>query len=112
MSLLRQQGKRKHVRSNHVFLSGVMTSLLVATVPVTSITGEPTIAPTASDTMFLGETAMTWAEANDYCAGLGRHLLSIHSNATQEEAMALCDSIDLTDSLGCWIGLYKDLTVG
>ena len=58
--------------------------------------------------MFLGTTGMTWSEANTYCTGLGRHLLSIHNNATMQEAATLCASFDHSSasSQGCWIGMY------
>ena len=51
---------------------------------------------------------MTWMDAHDYCTGLGADLLSIHSYEAQQEAMALCDTVDLTGLLGCWIGLHRD----
>lgn len=70
---------------------------------------EPTPAPTAAptDSMFIGDSAMTWSQANTYCTGLGRELISIHDNATQIEAEVLCASVheSVSSSSGCWIGL-------
>lgn len=48
---------------------------------------------------------MTWSDANDYCLGFGRNLISIHSNETQWAMEELCDSVDHSGSQGCWMGL-------
>ena len=50
---------------------------------------------------------MTFDDAEAYCSGQGRHLVSIHSDTEQAQAEALCGSIEHVnpDSYGCWIGL-------
>ena len=56
--------------------------------------------------MQIGDGAMNFYEASSYCAGLGRQLLSIDSEAIQQEAVALCKS--KTYGVGsCWIGLHQ-----
>ena len=56
--------------------------------------------------MFIGTSAMSWSDANEYCLGLGRNLISIHSDDDNVAAARLCLSVDHTSSYGCWIGLY------
>merc|ERR1719295_219430 len=50
--------------------------------------------------MFLSpDNTMNWYEADDYCQGLGRHLVSIHSDDDMDAVADLCGSYY------CWIGL-------
>ena len=45
-------------------------------------------------------------DAEAYCSGQGRHLVSIHSETEQAQAGALCGSFEHNaSSHGCWIGL-------
>merc|ERR1719295_2225794 len=74
--------------------------------PTSAPTNEPTRTPTLGDTMFIGTSAMSWSDANEYCLGLGRNLISIHSDDDNVAAARLCLSVDHTSSYGCWIGLY------
>ena len=80
--------------------------------PSETPTSDPTATPTVSDSMFLGDSPMTWSEANSYCNASGRELLSIHNNATNSEARALCATFNHTavSSYGCWLGLYDNGT--
>lgn len=82
--------------------------------------GDPTVDPTAAPTseptrgsIFIGESAVTsYSDAQTCCQSLGAQLVSIHDTATQEEAEALCQSVDhaAVGSVGCWIGLYDSGT--
>lgn len=64
--------------------------------------------------IFVGDTAMNFVEAQDWCQQRGAELLSIHSNETQKEAKSLCelvnDPLPEPDNDGCWIGLQQNST--
>eukprot|EP01084_Bolivina_argentea_P014994 28038_1 len=53
----------------------------------------------------IGPGIVYWDEAQSYCKGLGKDLASISSAAEYNEAKALCQTKDNTNSYGCWIGL-------
>merc|ERR1719474_633585 len=58
---------------------------------------------TSSSSIFLIETYMNHADAESRCQESGGHLLSIHSEDTQQIAMDLRPL-----STNCWIGLYQN----
>ena len=70
--------------------------------PTYEPSNEPTETPTVGDTVFVGPSVMSWADANDYCLQFGRNLVSIHNEEEQEAFHELCDTMDHSGSYGCW----------
>ena len=103
---LRNTGDTGYCYFSHLSLTGIpMPS--PTPYPTPKPTPSPTEDPTSSpkETMFIGDTTMSWSEADAYCKSFERELLSIHDNATQKEAELLCAT---HSSTGCWIGLTID----
>ena len=63
---------------------------------------------TIGNVLSIGDDQMSYSDANSYCTSNGLKLLSIHSDATLDEAKDLCDSKS-SNGDGCWIGLYQNL---
>ena len=54
----------------------------------------------------IGPTGMTFDEAEAYCNNLGSNLATIKDINDRDEAKAFCQTLDHSNSNGCWIGLY------
>ncbi len=85
------------------------TAGLSAIDPAVGPTAEPTYNPSASPTsndFIVGDSEMTWGEAEDWCLKHhGRHLASIHNDSQNDAASSVCDG-------ECWIGATcKDGTI-
>ena len=85
--------------------------------PTNSPTKTPTKRPTMNPTKFLikyiiGDTAMTWNEAEKYCLSQQSHLVTITDASVNDQVKTLCRlNYDALPSRGCWIGLsYDDST--
>eukprot|EP01084_Bolivina_argentea_P048668 89631_1 len=59
-------------------------------------------------TYFIGDSVVGWDTAQSYCNGLGNDLASISSDTEYNEAKALCQTKDNSNTYGCWIGLTKE----
>jgi len=60
-------------------------------------------------TLIYVEKWLTWADARAHCQGLGRDLVSIHSQQDQDQVGALIDSNGGSDTRH-WIGLTDQAT--
>ena len=54
----------------------------------------------------IGDSPLSWNDAEDYCQQYGSHLATINSSFDHEAAKALCD----LKEANCWIGLKYDDT--
>ena len=66
--------------------------------------GGTSVAPGSSGRFTVGTQRVPFAQADQYCRTNAQTLASIHSAAEQQQAAAVCQSMDPGESYGCWIG--------
>ena len=58
--------------------------------------------------MVIGHESLLFSDSLQYCDDLGMELASIHGAGAMEEARSLCNSVDHSGSVGCWVGLTRE----
>ena len=95
---IRDEHSSDNLKTNTLTSMQTIRKLLTSDDTNTSITSIPR-------SIFIGPTKLSFADAEAYCSGYGRHLVSIHSATENHRAALLCESIIANSSDGCFIGL-------